>query len=137
VNSALSVLALLVALGALAVALQSRYAVASRARVDESSDLPHDALGLRHEVAALRGEAAMALKHLAVIRYDAFGDVGGHLSWSLALLDDHGDGAVLTSIHGRNEARTYAKSIDGWSCEQPLSPEEEDAVAHARARPHG
>jgi hypothetical protein len=132
VNSALSVLALLVALGALAVALQSRYAVASRARVDESSDLPHDALGLRHEVAALRGEAAMALKHLAVIRYDAFGDVGGHLSWSLALLDDHGDGAVLTSIHGRNEARAYAKSITAWSCEQPLSPEEDEAVSQAR-----
>jgi hypothetical protein len=71
------------------------------------------------------------------VRYDAFGagqekSSGGQLSWSLALLDDHGDGAVLTSIHGRNEARTYAKSITGWSCDQQLSPEEEDAVAHAR-----
>jgi hypothetical protein len=59
--------------------------------------------------------------------------MGGHLSWTLALLDDHGDGAVLTSIHGRNEARTYAKSISGWACEQPLSPEEEEAVTRARA----
>jgi len=94
--------------------------------------LPEDALGLRHEVAALRGEAASALKNLAVVRYDAFNDMGGALSWSLALLDDHGDGAVITSIHGRTEARTYAKSILDWSCEQPLSPEEADAVAHAR-----
>jgi hypothetical protein len=60
--------------------------------------------------------------------------MGGHLSWSLAALDDHGDGAVLTSIHGRNEARTYAKSISAWTCEQPLSPEEEQAVNHARRR---
>ena len=52
--------------------------------------------------------------------------------WSLALLDDGGDGVVLTSIHGRSDARTYAKSISGWSCEQQLSPEEEEAVASAR-----
>jgi hypothetical protein len=132
VNTVFAVLAVLISLVALGMVLSERRARAVGPGAGEGSDLPQDALGLRHEVAALRGEAAMALKHLAVIRYDAFGDMGGHLSWSLALLDDHGDGAVLTSIHGRNEARTYAKSIAGWSCEQPLSPEEEDAVAHAR-----
>ena len=69
---------------------------------------------------------------LDVVRYDAFGDMGGHLSWSLALLDDSGDGVVLTSIHGRSDSRTYAKSISSWTCEQQLSPEEDDAIAHAR-----
>ena len=132
-NTALSVLALLVALGALAVAWQSRRTKLSRGGADQDDDLPLDAFGLRQEVAALRGEAAAALKHLAVVRYDAFGDMGGHLSWTLALLDDHGDGAVLTSIHGRNEARTYAKSISAWTCEQQLSPEEEEAVTRARS----
>ena len=81
---------------------------------------------------ALRAESADALRHLSVVRYDAFGDVGGHLSWSLAVLDDAGHGVVLTSIHGRSEARTYAKSIASWSCEQQLSPEEEEAIEHAR-----
>lgn len=133
-NTVLSVLALLVALGALGIAVQTWRSVAPRAGRADATDLPEDARGLRHEVAALRGEAASALKHLAVVRYDAFGDTGGHLSWSLALLDDHGDGAVLTSIHGRNEARAYAKSIAAWSCDQQLSPEEEEAVAHARGR---
>lgn len=132
-NTVLSVLALLVALGALAVAWQARRTTLARGSADQDTDLPLDALGLRQEVAALRGEAAAALKHLAVVRYDAFGDMGGHLSWTLALLDDRGDGAVVTSIHGRNEARTYAKSISGWTCEQPLSPEEEEAVARARS----
>jgi len=137
VTTALALLALLVALGALAVAVQTRREAARRAAGLDVDDLPQDALGLRHEVAALRGEAASALKHLAVVRYDAFGagldrSSGGQLSWSLALLDDHGDGAVLTSIHGRNEARAYAKSISRWTCDQPLSPEEEQAVAHAR-----
>jgi len=138
VNLALSVLALLVAGAALTLALQQR-AQGRRATGTDVTDLPHDALGLRHEVAALSAEASRALKHLAVVRYDAFGSgsdrgSGGHLSWSLALLDDHGDGAVLTSIHGRNEARAYAKSITGWTCEQQLSPEEDEAVAHARSR---
>jgi Protein of unknown function (DUF4446) len=94
--------------------------------------VPEDVLGLRQEVAALRAEAAGALRHLSVVRYDAFGDMGGHLSWSVALLDDGGDGVVLTSIHGRSEARTYAKSIVGWTCPQQLSPEEDEAVGHAR-----
>ncbi len=85
------------------------------------------------EVQALRMEAAQALRHLAVVRYDAFGDMGGHLSWSMALLDDGGDGVVLTSIHGRSEARTYAKNITDWSCEHALSPEEEEAVRFAKA----
>ena len=98
---------------------------APRARLDA---LPEDVLGLRQEVAALRAEARDALRHLAVVRYDAFGDMGGHLSWSLALLDDAGHGVVLTSIHGRSDARTYAKNVSAWSCEQQLSPEEEEAI---------
>ena len=94
--------------------------------------LPEDVHGLRQEVAALKAENADALRHLSVVRYDAFGDVGGHLSWSLALLDDAGHGVVLTSIHGRSEARTYAKSVSAWTCEQQLSPEELEAIEHAR-----
>src|SRR6187399_1065930 len=82
--------------------------------------VPEDLQGLRQEVAALRREGADALRHLAVVRYDAFDDMGGHLSWSVALLDDAGDGVVLTSIHGRSDARTYAKSVAGWASEQQL-----------------
>ncbi len=131
-NTALSVLALLVALVALGLQLQQRRRPEPADPADVS-DLPSDALGLRHEVAALRAEGATALQHLAVVRYDAYADMGGALSWSLALLDAHGDGTVITSIHGRNEARTYAKTITAWSCDQPLSPEEEEAVAQTRA----
>jgi len=83
-------------------------------------------------VEALRDDSVQSLRHMAVVRYDAFGDMGGHLSWSMALLDDEGNGVVLTAIHGRTDARTYAKNIAGWTCDQPLSPEETDAVATAR-----
>ena len=118
-----------VALGFAVIAL--RRLGASKRRVGADA-LPEDVHGLRQEVAALRAEARDALRHLAVVRYDAFGDMGGHLSWSLALLDDGGHGVVLTSIHGRSEARTYAKNISSWTSEQQLSPEEEEAIANAR-----
>ncbi|MCW2832716.1 MAG: hypothetical protein JWN68_669 [Nocardioides sp.] len=126
-----AVLALVAASAALVLAVVAlrRTATAKRPSVDA---LPEDVHGLRQEVAALKVEAADALRHLSIVRYDAFGDVGGHLSWSIALLDDAGNGVVLTSIHGRSEARTYAKSITAWSCEQQLSPEEDEAIAHAR-----
>lgn len=88
-------------------------------------------MALRDEVHALRADARQTLRHLAVVRYDAFGDMGGQLSWSLALLDDVGDGLVITSVHGRSEARTYAKNISEWTCDQQLSPEEEEAIAAA------
>ena len=103
-----------------------------RPRSSGTDALPQDVQGLRREVAALKREAGDALRHLAVVRYDAFGDMGGHLSWSMALLDDGGHGVVITSIHGRSEARTYAKNISAWTCEQQLSPEEEEAITHAR-----
>jgi hypothetical protein len=126
--TAIAILALLVAFAALVVALR----IGTKRAGSGAEDLPADAAGLRREVAALRAEAVGALRHLAVVRYDAFDEMGGRLSWSLALLDDGGDGVVLTSIRGRNEARTYAKSVAGWSSEQELSPEETEAVAHAR-----
>ena len=105
----------------------------SRPAADGVDALPEDVHGLRQEVAALKAESADALRHLSVVRYDAFGDVGGHLSWSLAVLDDAGHGVVLTSIHGRSDARTYAKNVTDWSCEQQLSPEEEEAIKFARS----
>ena len=131
----LVVLLLLVSVAALVigvVALRRTTHNARRISRRNPANVPTDLEGLRGEVQALRVEASDALRHLAVVRYDAFGDMGGHLSWSLALLDDAGNGVVLTSIHGRSEARTYAKNIAAWSCDQAMSPEEQEAVKFAK-----
>jgi hypothetical protein len=94
--------------------------------------------GLRAEVddlgallARTRTELADALRHVSVVRYDAFGDMGGRLSFSAAMLDDGGDGLVLTAIHGRSETRSYIKGVKGGSSEASLSPEELQAVSYA------
>lgn len=90
---------------------------------------------LRGEVAELtaqlqrtRGDLSQALRHVSVIRYDAFGDMGGRMSFSAALTDDLGDGIVLTTIHARAESRTYIKAIRRGEADVLLSPEEQQAV---------
>jgi hypothetical protein len=84
------------------------------------------------DLAALRSDLAQALKHVAVVRYDAFGDMGGRLSFSAAIIDDSGDGVVLSSIHARGESRTYAKGVVGGRSDATLTPEEQQALAAAR-----
>jgi len=76
-----------------------------------------------------------AVRHVAVLRYDAFEDVGGRLSFSCALLDDQGDGVVITSINGRQDTRVYAKPIIEGKSRYNLSTEEEEAIRQALAQP--
>jgi Protein of unknown function (DUF4446) len=75
---------------------------------------------------------SLALRDLAVVRYDALSEMSGRLSFSVALLNALGDGVVLSSINGRSETRTYAKIVLSGQGAQPLSPEEEKAVRAAR-----
>jgi hypothetical protein len=100
--------------------------------IEEFRVLRGDVHALDRELANTRGELREALRHVSVVRYDAFGDMAGRFSFSAALLDDQGDGLILTSIHGRAETRTYLKGIKGGSSEVGLSPEEIEAVKIAR-----
>ncbi|MDQ4148610.1 MAG: DUF4446 family protein [Actinomycetota bacterium] len=82
----------------------------------------------QEELFALLGTSA---RNLGVVRYDAFEDMGGRLSFSAALLDDHGNGLVITSINARSESRVYAKSVRAGDSEHNLSIEEQQAIAEA------
>ena len=73
----------------------------------------------------------LALQRFSIVRYDAFEDMGGQLSFSAALLDDYGDGIVVTSINGRTETRTYAKSVRAMKSQHNLSDEEREAIESA------
>ncbi len=124
----LALLAVVVVLGGVVVALAVR--VAGLGRVVHR--LEHDRPVGAGDVAGLRADIAQALRHVAVVRYDAFGDMGGRLSFSAAVIDDAGDGLVLSSIHARGESRTYAKGIVGGASDTTLTPEEQQALAVAR-----
>ena len=119
--SAVAVLAGLVGLGAGAAASRR----ASRA-VRQCRDLVQGAVGSHGTV------DPRALRDVAVVRYDALHEMSGQLSFSLALLNAAGDGVVLSSINGRTETRTYAKPVIAGQGGQELSPEEAQAVQHAR-----
>ena len=97
----------------------------------EAEGLRTDVGRLRDDLSAARADLSDALRHVAVVRYDAFGDMGGRLSFSACLLDDAGDGLVLTSINGRSETRTYAKGVKGGQSDHSLSPEELEAIGYA------
>lgn len=72
------------------------------------------------------------LQHCILERYRAFKDVGGDQSFSLALLNARGDGVILTSIYGRNEARVFAKRVQAGTSVHPLSEEEKRVLAAAK-----
>src|SRR5207302_11209169 len=75
--------------------------------------------------------AAGAVCHVGVVRFDAFEDMGGRLSFSAALLDGNGDGLVITSINGRQDTRCYAKRVQGGTSIHNLSDEERQAIRDA------
>lgn len=80
----------------------------------------------------VQSDVAASLRHLAVVRYNALSDMGGQFSFSAAILDDGGNGIVLTSIQGHSHGRLYGKSIVAGQSETLLSPEELEAIKNAR-----
>ncbi|MBC7806349.1 MAG: DUF4446 family protein [Akkermansiaceae bacterium] len=97
-------------------------------------------LATRVERAAHYGESNAAslqncLQKVGVVRFDAFADLGGRQSFSIAILDADENGVVLTGLSARHETRMYAKPVEhGLSIASvPLTPEEEAAVDAARA----
>lgn len=89
----------------------------------------------KSEVAVLRdGQVALAkgltgaVQGVGVVRFDAFDDSAGRLSFSVALLDAAGSGVVLSTINGRHESRSYAKPVEKGSSPHNLTDEEFQAI---------
>jgi hypothetical protein len=76
-----------------------------------------------------------SLSRAGLVRFDAFEDLGGQQSASLALLDASRTGIVLTAIQGRDHARIYLKELDRGRAPVALSPEEQQAIERAMASP--
>lgn len=83
-------------------------------------------------VESLESRMEVSKRHMGLVRYDAFEDVGGNQSFALALYDDDGNGAVLSSIIGRSEARVYCKPLVNGRSERSLSQEEQRAIREAK-----
>ena len=102
-------------------------------QIEEVRALRGDIRAIGGELQRLAEAFQTALQRFAVYRYDAFEDMGGQLSFSAAILNDHGDGLVISCINGRQEARTYAKPVQRAQSPYNLSPEEHEAIRMALA----
>ena len=113
------------------------HAAALQQQFEALHDYVEDAAGQlngRLELVERRMDGTMAYR--ALIRYDAYGEMSGRQSTSIALLDAHRSGLVLSSIHHRDQARLYAKQIVNGEPEFELSPEENEAIRLAVGGEH-
>ena len=86
---------------------------------------------LRPVVQSLHERMPGALRYAAMVAYDATGDLAGNLSRSIALLNERGDGLVLTLLTRRSESLFYTKMVRAGRGTESLSPEEQQVVSRA------
>jgi len=79
----------------------------------------------------LEKAAYFSLQHMGMVRYNPFQDTGGDQSFAVALVDGHGNGVVLSSLHARDVTRVYAKPLQKWESTYSLTDEEKQAIALA------
>jgi Protein of unknown function (DUF4446) len=117
---------------------QTRDVVAHAATMQEAFESLHvyvedTATRLDERLAGVEAALRERIVHRALVRYDAYNELSGHQSMSIALLDDERSGIVLSCIHHRDQARVYGKQVRGGRGELELSPEEAEAVRLALA----
>jgi Protein of unknown function (DUF4446) len=103
------------------------------AHLDRVQVLSDDVDGLAARAAVLEAAQRRAIQKTGLVRYNPFEDTGGNQSFAVALLDAHGDGLIVSSLHARSGTRIYAKAIAAGKAEAALSEEEAEALRRATA----
>ena len=104
------------------------------ATLDKVAALSTGVEQLRSRATLMEAVQKKAIQRSGLVRYNPFEDTGGNQSFAVALLDDHGDGVVVSSLHARQNTRVYAKAISGGRSEAALSDEEAEALRMAMAQ---
>ena len=91
------------------------------------------AVRLEERMGTAEGRIDGCVAHTSLVRYDAWGEMSGHQSSSMALLDSRRTGVVVSSILHRDQARVYVKQVHEGESELELSPEERQAIESAMA----
>ncbi|NLK42924.1 MAG: DUF4446 family protein [Tissierellia bacterium] len=98
---------------------------------EELHDINIDINIMEQKIETLNTKLSFAIQKVGIVRYNAFGEMGSDLSFSIALLDNFNNGFVLTSIYGREHNPVYAKPIKFGKSVYPLSVEEIQAIDRA------
>ena len=86
------------------------------------------------DYAAMRNLFEKSLQKIAVYRFSAFHDMGGDMSYAVAMLDHNNNGVIFSSIFGRQESCTYVKPVENGISKYPLSEEENKVLQEAMAK---
>jgi hypothetical protein len=89
---------------------------------------------IEDRVAIIEAQLPEHIDRVAMLRYNAFPDIGGNLSFSVALLNQKGSGLVISGIRSRSETLIYAKEVQSFTSSHLLSKEEQQAIIMARNR---
>jgi hypothetical protein len=103
------------------------------AHIDKVYAVAREVDALEVRTAVLERLQPDAFQRLGLVRYNPFEDTGGNQSFALALLDQHGDGFIVSSLHTRTATRVYGKAITGGKADGALSDEEAEALRIALA----
>jgi hypothetical protein len=88
---------------------------------------------IKKDIEGIKGEDLTHIQRVGLIRFNPFDEVGGNQSFALALLNDHGDGVVISSLHSRETTRLYGKPVKNFAESGfDFSDEEKQAVADAK-----
>ncbi len=105
---------------------------------DEIQDLISDVDGLKEDARAFSNDIDLlfkkhesALQKVGLIKYDAFKEMGGNMSFCLVLLDENDNGFVINSVHSSTGCYSYSKRIKNGKCDIDLSAEEQEALRRA------
>ena len=85
----------------------------------------------RKDIQNLYKKQEKAFQKLGLVKYDAFHQMGGKLSFSLALLDENNNGFIINSVHSTDGCYSYTKRITAGECKLALGKEEEEALNKA------
>lgn len=85
----------------------------------------------KKDIRTLYKNMEKTFQKIGIVKYDAFKQMGGQLSFSLALLDENNDGFVLNSVHSTDGCYSYTKEIKGGVCDISLGEEEQEALSMA------
>lgn len=102
--------------------------------LDNTKAVIDDNAKLRAEQQAIKDLLGVALTKVAVVRFSAFEDMGGDLSYAVAMLDSHNNGLVMSGIFAREDSRSYVKPIIDGTSSYILTGEEEQALKEAMAQ---
>jgi hypothetical protein len=86
---------------------------------------------LDRRTTALEAQGRKAVQRVGLVRFNPFEDTGSNQSFALAMLDEDGDGVIVSSLHTRQATRVYVRPVDGGSAGRALSDEEAEALAQA------